>query len=149
MTAAPKFLDISADANSATIQGVQGAVQAATQLVRSRSRIAGNDDVEYTGTPANNVSVTIDGATIDLDNGFPAPHADNILAILDVSSGDFVAFQDNATDDAASVVWVYQDGSEGTSSDGSLDAAATCYVEYDFDAANDNRPTISIVTTTC
>jgi len=85
-----------------------------------------------------------------LDRGFPAAHADNILALLDISSGDFVAFQDNTTDNVATTVRIYQSGSEGTSVDGTFDTSATCYVQYVYDGTNaTNRPATTIVTTSC
>lgn len=149
VTAAPKFLDISSDANTSALQGVQGSINSAVALTRSQARIDGLNVTDlYDGT--TDVQVTLDDSTIDLDRGFPAPHADNILNLLDISSGDFVAFQDDATDTDAGVVRVYQSGSAGTSVDGTFDASATCYVEYSYDASvATNRPAVTVVTTSC
>ena len=149
VTAAPKFLDISADANTSALQGVQGSINSAVVLARSQARIDGLNVTDlYDGS--DDVTVSLDDSSIDLDRGFPAPHADNILALLDISSGDFVAFQDDATDVDAQTVRVFQNGSEGTSSDGSFDATATCYVEYTYDASQStNRPAVTIVSTSC
>lgn len=150
VTAAPKFLDISADANSATVQGVQGSVRAAIQLVRSKARIDGVDNDAYDGT--TDVTILLDGESIDVDDGFPAPHADNILAMLDTSTGDFVAFQDDASDTDAAEVRIWPAGKQNDAADGDLagssgDAPDDCYVSYLWNGTG--TPSVAIVTTDC
>jgi MSHA pilin protein MshA len=41
-TAAPKFIDLTADARTATLEGVKASVQGASALVHSKSLVAGN-----------------------------------------------------------------------------------------------------------
>lgn len=150
VTAAPKFLDVSSDANTATIQGVQGAVRAAVQLVRSKARIDGVNKDAFDGT--DDVQVSLDGTNIDVDNGFPAPHADNILAMMDTSTGDFVAFQDDASDTDATIVQIWPDGLENDAADGDLagstgTAPADCYISYTYTGTG--VPAVATVTTDC
>ena len=155
VTAAPKFLDISEDANEATITGVQGALQAASQLVRSKGRIDGvNSSDEYDG--ADDQDVTIDGSDIFLDEGFAAPFASNIIAMLDINAGtrtattdvlsgfDFVAVMDAADALTATEVRVYPVSEVGDSVDGTLDGDALCYVSYSYTAGSGNPPSISL-----
>ena len=161
VTAAPKFLDISNDASKSTVTGVQGALQAATQLVRSKARIDGvNIADQFDGT--DDQSVTIDGSTIQLDKGVPAAYAANVLAMLDINGVvkatgttatagfDFVAVQDSATDNTATIVRIYPAGSIDASVNGTLVAttatgASLCYVEYVFDGTGTaTSPTVSV-----
>ena len=63
VTAAPRFIDISADARIASLEGMQSAMQGGAQLIYGKALIEG----------ATNGSDTIDhgGATIELHSGYP------------------------------------------------------------------------------
>jgi MSHA pilin protein MshA len=82
VTAAPKFLDVSDQANAAAAEGIEGNVAASANIVRAAWLVAGS-----TGT-----SVAIDGETItvendgDAANGYPTAVAGGIGASIDISS---------------------------------------------------------------
>ncbi|XOV79576.1 MAG: prepilin-type N-terminal cleavage/methylation domain-containing protein [Aestuariibacter sp.] len=150
VTAAPKFMDVSSDAQRATMQGMEGALKAAAQLIRAKAKIAGIDGQEYTST--NTPTITVEGNVIEVDLGFPAPTSPNVLDILDVDSGDWVTFDDNAADDAATEARVWPSGKEGDASDGDLTGttAQDCYVSYSYDSSVSNaRPVITVVSSEC
>ncbi|WP_338294206.1 prepilin-type N-terminal cleavage/methylation domain-containing protein [Planctobacterium marinum] len=157
VTAAPKFLDISEDANEATITGVQGALQAATQLVRSKGRIDGVNSSQEYNNDADDQSIFIDGSEIFLDEGVAAPFASNVISMLDINAGtrtattdvltgfDFVAVMDATAAEDATEVRIYPVSEVGTSIDGTLDATALCYVSYFYDASGaSSAPSISL-----
>lgn len=152
VTAAPKFLDASSDAQEAAIDGVRGSLQAAVQIVRSRARLDSKGSDAYDGT--NDESVTLDGQPIDIDNGFIAPYATNVLAAMDITG--FEAVANSATANAATLVRIWPTGMKGSAVDGTIggtdanDAPADCYVEYDFDEpGNDSAPSITVTTGDC
>lgn len=82
VTAAPRFLDLSDEANDAAREGVQGAVDAAANTVRAAWLVAGS-----TGS-----TVDIDGTEIDVENdssdadGYPTAAAGGIDEALEISS---------------------------------------------------------------
>lgn len=82
--AVPKFIDIQVDARVSAAQGMQGAVQGATSLVRAQALVR---DV------SSDSSVEIDGETVDLENGYPT-NASIGLAVdfegFDFSDGTFL-----------------------------------------------------------
>lgn len=152
VTAAPKFLDVSSDAQNATLDGMRGALQSAVQLTRAKSRIDGNSNAEFDATTTP--TVLLDGATIEIDFGIPAPTSPNVLDILDVSAGDWVALDDNANDHAATVARIWPAGKQGDAAEGSLDGSdgsmQDCYVQYAYTSSGGTgRPVITVVNTDC
>ena len=121
VTAAPKFLDVSDQANAAAAEGIEGNVAASANIVRAAWLLAGS-----TGT-----SVTIDGETITVENdgstadGYPTVAAVGIGASIDISSSwsqnvgasgyIFVStdsYPTDATDDGAICVIYGLDGND-------------------------------------
>jgi MSHA pilin protein MshA len=69
-TAAPKFIDIQDDANTATLQAVKASMQTASALVYSKSLIAGNQDTAGTGAAVDK-RVTVNGEELSINFGYP------------------------------------------------------------------------------
>jgi len=78
-TAAPRFLSLSSDAKAASLQGLKGSVQAANQLVYSKSIIEGQDSLA-------SGSITYNEQTINTRGGYIAPELENIRKVLNFSS---------------------------------------------------------------
>jgi MSHA pilin protein MshA len=84
VTAAPKFLDVTDQANAAATSGIEGNVAASANVVRASWLLAGS-----TGT-----TTTIDGEDITVEiadpattaNGYPIPSALGIGRSIDISS---------------------------------------------------------------
>lgn len=155
VTAAPKFLDISADANEATLEGIRGSLESASQIVRSKGVIDGVDDTtEYTGT--DDEVVVLSSSTIELDEGVMAPTVNNILDVLDINAdiigdgtgsytSDFGIVMDNATETSATEVRIYPNSERGGAVDGTFSATSNCYASYLYDASGvATTPTITI-----
>lgn len=62
-TAMPKFADLSKDARTSSARGVAGAMSSAASMAHAAQLAAG---------AASNGSVTLEGATISLSNGYPS-----------------------------------------------------------------------------
>ena len=82
VTAAPKFINLQGDARTSTVNGLKGAVQAASSMAYSKAIIAGQDKVSP-GT------VTINGTSVALAYGYPAATSAGIALVIDASSADW------------------------------------------------------------
>jgi len=78
-TAIPRFINLSADARLAKINGARASVQAAAALAHARWLVD--------GAVATATSVSMEGTTIALTNGYP--DATSILAAAGITEPDF------------------------------------------------------------
>lgn len=91
--AAPRFLNLQGDAYAANVNALQGSMQTAATLARTRA-VLGGFDAEAAANAQN-----IDGATVDFVFGYPAATQGGILAMLqDLDAGAEV--NDAAADNA-------------------------------------------------
>jgi MSHA pilin protein MshA len=85
VTVAPRFLDISADANESVIQGVKGAINTSKTLINTQAILDGiqNDAKSETNT------VRVDsGQEVTLNFGYPTADSGGLLTALDITVGD-------------------------------------------------------------
>lgn len=75
-TALPKFADLKTDANLAANKGVAAALSSAAEMAHSKQLV--------TVGAASNAQVKIDGATVDMANGYPDATATGILNALNM-----------------------------------------------------------------
>ncbi|WP_042146891.1 MULTISPECIES: prepilin-type N-terminal cleavage/methylation domain-containing protein [unclassified Pseudoalteromonas] len=132
VTAAPKFLDLQGDANSSTIQGVDGAINSAMNVVYGKAVIAGVASITANtgvGIDMNgNGNATDTGVDILTSFGYPTANANGLLVALDL---------DTTTDfDGAEVSPYYVISAKGSTAPSAADVVATngdedgCYVAY-------------------
>lgn len=107
-TALPKFADLKGDAHSAALKGVAGAMSSAAVIAHATQLAKGL---------ASNVSVTMEGATVAMVNGYPSASSVGIAAA--VASSDYS----------------WQSGQSG------MGKNATCYISY-ADSVGGNLPVI-------
>ena len=124
--ALPRFYDLQTDARKAKAQGIYGSVRSASAIAHS-AYLVSND--------AATATVTIEGKTITLVNGYPNAASITVAANLDATNDNVT--RDTATD-KTSVVSV-----KGATT------PATCAVTYVEAAAAGASPTITAVTTGC
>lgn len=72
-TALPRFANLTQDARIATLGGMKGALQSAATLAHATQLAKGL---------ASNVSVSMDGQTVTMANGYPTADAPGIVAAL-------------------------------------------------------------------
>lgn len=150
VTAAPKFINLQADARTATLQAIKASMLTASSLVYSKSLIAGIETTaagEVTGPPliANpTVVVNSSGAAVNLDFGFPVSTAGTAPVtvpatdwglLLDVSTADFLI-----TGTVTGYVIVYL-------ADNEIPTAITdnCIVHYQEAQSSGDQPNITVV----
>ena len=68
-TAAPRFIDLQDDARNSVLNGIEASLQGASTLVRSKSLIEGNQNVD--GDDATAPDVAINGVDVDISFGYP------------------------------------------------------------------------------
>ncbi len=90
--AIPKFVDLTSEAKVATVYGIEGVVQSASNLVYAKAMAIG-----VAGLPAgNNVGVTLsDGSFVKTDYGYPTAEADGIPKALSNFPRGFNSKQEN------------------------------------------------------
>lgn len=152
VTAAPKFLDLQGDANKATIQGVDGAVNSAISVVYGKAIIGGVH--KTAGGTGIGVDTNGDGAKDVLTSfGYPTAAA-GILASLDISvgaNGDFnglvittgeYVISTKSTTVVVGLVPEVTDGTTAETHDG-------CYVSYKEAESETVKPVIIVNTDGC
>ena len=139
VTAAPRFIDIQDDAETATLNAIKGSIESVKALTHSKSLIVGNESVDgdATATPTINVN----GEVVNVSFGYPRSNAASVAEweddLLDLEAGAFVVSS------ISDVIYITPDP------DGSgtvLTTAPTeCFVEY-TEAASDGDIPVADVT---
>ena len=77
VTAAPKFINLKADAQTATLQGVKAAMQGAAAMVYSKSLVKGNQSIGRS-------SVTLSDGDLVIKYGYPRANINEWQRLIDV-----------------------------------------------------------------
>ncbi|TWX70678.1 type II secretion system protein [Colwellia demingiae] len=89
VTAAPKYMNLKADAQTSTLYGVQAAMQGASALVYGKSIVKGNQKLSSTNNPKPTITLT-DGTELEVNYGYPRPVISDWQKLLDLNSEDFL-----------------------------------------------------------
>ncbi len=127
--ALPRFADLGQEARTATIQAALGAVKAASAIAHADALVSNQNTA--TGT------VTLDGATINLVNGYPAVD-DTLVGTEDILTAAQITSDDFTITSTATAVTVAAEGATGT-----------CQIVYTEATAVGNAPAITIDTGGC
>lgn len=101
VTAAPKFINLKADAQTSTLQGVQAAMQGASSLVYGKSIVKGNHKAPASDNPTVEIS---DGVIVLITYGYPTISvADWRDKLLDI---DLTVFSITNTIDSAVIIYL-------------------------------------------
>ena len=147
VTAAPKFLNIQADANASTLQGVKGSIDSAMRIINGKSIIVGSQKIDKAATQA---PADIEGVAISF--GYPAATAAGLVKALVISvdaTGANLAdfnFVADATADPDEA-YIYANGTESPIAVAPA-TAGTCYVKY-TEASATTVALVEVVTTGC
>lgn len=88
VTAVPKYINLQADAKTATLEGVKAAMQGASALVYGKSIVAGNQKLAATNNPKPTITLS-DGTELDINYGYPTSTILDWREILDLDSNEF------------------------------------------------------------
>lgn len=118
--ALPRFADFGKDARVATLNGALGAVKSAAAIAHSKQLVdgAGKDD-----------SVSLEGVSITMVNGYPTADEDGIFTAAGLSANDYTVTGGAATAATALVIQV-----------ANAPTPATCSFTYTVPAATGTAP---------
>ncbi len=125
-TAAPKFINLKADAQTATLQGVKAAMQGAASMIHSKAIVKGNQNL------GRSTLTLADGSSLLIKYGYPRANKDEWKRIIDVDENfDYKIFGSSAL----SVLVIYRkDSPEPTG------AGSPCMVYYLEPTAPNSAP---------
>jgi MSHA pilin protein MshA len=126
--AVPKFIALDSQARVATIGGLAGTVKSAASLARGLSMAT-----------SNTVSITMEGATVNLQNNYPDATVNGIGGAVNVGGGDFTFT--NAGGATGTATWT-KNGSNGGA------PITGCTVGYTAAGAG-STPAVIVTTTGC
>jgi len=127
-TAAPKFLNLQADAKEATLQAVKASVETAMSVVYAKSLIKG---IETAATGSVNTPTAV--TTI---YGYPEATAANFTNLLELNNSEFTTIDTVGTD----TVMIYPTGMTAPTATGDA-----CTVEY-TQATSSAKATVKVNT---
>ncbi|GGX45621.1 type II secretion system protein [Saccharospirillum salsuginis] len=129
--ALPRFVDLSSDARTSALEGAIGSVKSARGIARAACLSDSGCDESASGE-----TVTMDGTSVDMENGNPAAAAGGIDVAAQIAD-DFVLGTPSGTAPNRTVVI--------SADDGSGSAVANCNFTYD----ESDGSTSSVTTTGC
>jgi MSHA pilin protein MshA len=122
----PKFGSIATEARTATLDGMVGGLRSAASMAHAQ---------QVALSLAAGSSVTMDGATVTMTNGYPTDNASGIVNAL----GQYSGFSTNTSIDTDAISFTLDKAPTST----------TCYVKYTASAAVNSLPTIASTTGGC
>jgi MSHA pilin protein MshA len=134
-TAVPKFINLSAEAKTATLQGVKAAMQSASAIVYAKSIVKGNQD-------SNDVDAEVDvdiggsSVTIGIKYGYPFQSISEWSKLLDLDT-DVFAYRDFGS---GNKIAVYRKD-EGIP----ITISSPCILLYDDPTSEGSLPTYTLI----
>ncbi|WP_426370016.1 type II secretion system protein [Pseudocolwellia sp. HL-MZ7] len=144
-TAAPKFIDLTGDANESVLNSLAGTMKSSGQLVYTKSIIQGLH-TEATGE----VDLDGDGATdIATKYGYPNAHrSEGIINGLDISEDDWT-WSGNGSNNVFYITTATLGGRTGLYVNRSHISDTNCYITYVGATALGESPVVEVINTGC
>ena len=143
-TAAPKFIDISSDANKSVLKSMGGAILSGAKLVYTKAIIKGVQSQELT-----NIDIDGDGNNdVEIIYGYPSgDRTDGIANVIEL--GDDWAYGDRFTGGAFIVTRASLAGFDGITNNNIPITKTNCYLTYTPPTAVGLLPTVTYTTNDC
>lgn len=145
-TAAPKFLNLSSDANKAVLEAMGGAILSSAQMVHAKSLVKGLQDQDKTEIDLDNDGVN----DVVIAYGYPSASRSNGISKL--MGSNFVNEWAWSTTYGDTRVWLTTASLAATSGQKINQVPirnTNCYILYDPATSAGELPSISYVTTDC
>jgi MSHA pilin protein MshA len=103
VTAAPRFIDLTDDARTATLDAVKASLQSVNSLTFAKSLIAGNETVDALSSPPPTVTpaIVVNGVSVNITFGYPRSNTgmETIFSntLLDLDAADFTITEVSST----------------------------------------------------
>ncbi|MBA6355969.1 MULTISPECIES: prepilin-type N-terminal cleavage/methylation domain-containing protein [unclassified Colwellia] len=131
VTVVPKYINLTADANTATLQAVKGSLEGASALVYSKSIVAGNQS-------DRTASITLkDGNSLAISYGYPVvPRSPGVYWRRLINLGDDFVISANNT---GAILTIYPANIDAPTS-----LTSPCMVTFQGSVGKDIAPVISV-----
>jgi MSHA pilin protein MshA len=133
-TAVPKFIDLTADAKTAALEGVKASMQGASALVHSKSIVKGNHNIEATFGIPQNIELADD--PLPITYGYPLSQVTSWNRLIDYSD-DFELMPFSDTSGATMIIRFKGD-------EEAINITSDCIVYYQQATEADIPPKIEI-----
>jgi len=129
--ALPRFADFGSDAREASLAGFAGAIKSAAAIAHAEQLVSN-------GTLG--ASVTLEGETITMVNGYPTADAAGIIAAAGIDVADFTSAISTGATGGATVTFVLQTGCqvEYTAATAATDNTAPITASYEVEVTPDD-----------
>ena len=142
VTAAPKFINLQADARTATLEGVRASMQSAATLIHSKSMIAGNELSAH----AQGIFVTVNGERTEINFGYPMANYADSDALNTATWDDLIEVSaDFSTVVVGDLFYVHPNDIPAPTQATLDDNSANCYASYTEAADADTLPIFAVV----
>lgn len=111
-TAAPKFINLKAEAQTSVLQGVKASMQSASALIHSKSLVAGNHK-----EPTANLNIGDNGGNFPITFGYPFAEDEHWKRILDIDINDDFRYLEISTPAGTTLIVLFHDAPTPTSFD--------------------------------
>jgi len=113
-TAAPKFIDLTADAKASVVEGVRGSLNSAADMAHAKALV---------NNAGHNASVSIAGASIAFNNYWPTNASiGDLITVEDISSVSDGVFYYTGVQDTAKCTATYNNNTSGSEDRPSISA---------------------------
>jgi len=132
-TVAPKYIDLTADAHTATLEAVKGSLEGASALVYSKSIVAGNQNLSSGATPTPTIELSDGPLTINYGYPIVANDTDTYWRRLIDISAEFTITNING------VLIIYPAELEDI-----VFSTGSCAITYNNSTGENEKPTITL-----
>jgi MSHA pilin protein MshA len=138
VTAVPKYINLKADAKTATLHAIKGSLQGAAALVHVKSLVKGNQNETFIGaiTETVNIGDAIDNGELIVSYGYPIGYADGQFDRL-VSIDSQYAYTQLGGNSTRFAIYFVADGVPA-------DVNVNCIVYYTESPGVNQKPTFQV-----
>jgi MSHA pilin protein MshA len=113
-TAAPKFIDLTADAKASVVEGVKGSLNSAADMAHAKALV---------NNAGHNASISIAGASIAFNNYWPTNASiASLITVEDISTVSAGVFYYTGVQDTAKCTAIYNNNTSGSEDRPSISA---------------------------
>lgn len=135
VTVAPKYINLEADAKTATLEAIKASMEGASALVYGKSLVKGNHKVEQTFSDQPKVDIGDGLGDLDINFGHPTGVNTDWDRLLDIDTSVYGIAM--TTDTSNAIVYFKSDGVQSSTS-------GDCIVFYTQVSAVDQKPSVTV-----
>lgn len=134
-TVAPKYINLEADAKTATLEAIKASMEGAAALVYGKSLVKGNHKVKQTFANQPKVNIGDGSGDLDINYGYPTGVYSDWQRLLDIDSSVYGISMN--TDASSAIVYFKSDGVK-------LSTTGDCIVYYTEVVGVGQKPSVTV-----